>query len=159
MVREPGAVVASMVARGYFSDDEILGSPIKWPLHRQTDGNFPFWLPDTEHDEWRRIDQLSRCYRAYVYQYGSYVECESDTVVDYDWFVANPHLGFSELIERLGLRAGEFTDQLLASVRGSSIHKPPIFNQADKAWANRATDIYLALLERHRYAESAKTTI
>jgi hypothetical protein len=142
MLREPAAVVASMIARGYFCDAEIAGLPVKWPLHSATDGNFPFWLPDTEHEEWRSMDQLTRCYRAYVFQYQHYVESENDIVVDYDLFVTNPRRCFGEVTARLGLRAGECTDQLLNTVKQGKADKSPCLGGTDSALARRASDIY-----------------
>lgn len=151
MIREPGAVVDSMVVRGYFADDEILGPPVKWPLHQRTDGNFPFWLPEEEHEEWRRISQQSRCYRAYLHQYDNYVEGEGDILIDYNWFVANPSERFKEITERLGLRFGELTNSLLASVRRSKSDSQESRSHAANTLARRAADMYRAMLERHRY--------
>lgn len=151
MLREPGAVVASMVARGYFSDDEILGPPVKWPLHRRTDGNFPFWLPEEEHEEWRRIGQQSRCYRAYIHQYDNYVGGQGDILIDYDWFVANPSERFNEITERLGLRTGELTASLLDGVRRSKGDNQRPCDQAARTLARQAANMYGAMLEGHRY--------
>jgi hypothetical protein len=156
MLREPAAVVASMIARGYYCDAEIEGTPVKWPLHTASDGNFPFWLPYTEHETWRRMDQLARCYRAYVFQYQHYVESDNDIVVDYDSFVANPHRCFSEVTAKLGFRDGELTDQLLSKVKHSTPDKSRLLVSTDSSWARKASDIYRDLLEKHRCAKSTK---
>jgi len=116
MVRSPLSVIHSMVNKGWYRQESVVGASKKWPLKTDETANFPFWLPDELHEQWVSMTEPDRCCLAYIHQYRNSAPGDFDQIIAYDDFVRRPEEIFSALLEALELEAGALTNKILSSV-------------------------------------------
>lgn len=117
-LREPEGVIASLLVKGYFSDQRTYVLPKKWPNLVGPKGSFlPFWLKDNQVDRWLASSEADRCCLAYIAQYETYKKCLTDGIIDYDEFCNNPRKYFDGLAQANGWEYGGKTEELLSQVR------------------------------------------
>jgi hypothetical protein len=116
MVRRPEHVVASTLARRYYSDEQLWGTAVKWPLHERTDLNLPFWLPEEETDLWCGMSERERCFHAFCRQYADLSLAGEVVTVDYEDFVQCPRRWLDRLCRLFAFADGPRTSELLATV-------------------------------------------
>lgn len=150
MVRRPDRVIASALAKGWFSNEALQHAPAVWPFRRHRGFAVPFWLPEGETETWLTAAELERCARYYLYMYESSPPGFA-TVIDYDAFLTGPASAFGKLADRLGRLQGPKTETLLAAVTprpaASDIAweslAAPLRTRTETAWA-RWADVALA---------------
>ena len=142
MARRPEAVIASTVRRAYYSDEQLHGTPVKWPLQSRDDINLPFWLPETMVAAWCDMNEVARCCYAYVIQYQAVPPDPGLIVIDYDDFAWDPAARFAALSERVGWRYGPLTTGLLADVREPEGDRSVTWHGVDPDLRDRAAAAY-----------------
>ena len=141
-VRQPEAVVASLLRKGWYADSRLRGESNKWPLKRRPDVNLPFWVPDEYDERWITMNEVERCCLSYAFQYEGLVDRREVAVVDYDNFVANPRPAFAALTATLGLEHGARTETLLANVVAAPSPPDILSGDVDPAIVRRVRRTY-----------------
>ena len=119
-LRQPEAVIASLIVKGYYSDRRTHTFPKKWPNRVGPNETFlPFWLEDNCVDRWLASSEADRCCLSYIAQYKKCNVNLTDAFIDYDQLCLNPQTYFYNLAELHNWQYGEKTEQLLREVKPS----------------------------------------
>jgi hypothetical protein len=144
MLRRPESVIASLMERGWYSDDQMVHLGGDWIFRRTSKSGKKIapWVSDDMVDEFVRSPEVDRCAMCYIEQYRHLVGRTDCLVVDYDDLVKHPRACFQGVIEALGERFGPLTSKLLGSVRETSRH--PAIEVGQIAYKRRQaiTEIY-----------------
>jgi hypothetical protein len=116
MVRQPDSVIASILAKGWYSNRDLSELHSIWPYSIRNGYAVPFWVPPAHAEYFLGMSEIQRCVFYYTYMYESLAAVPRILFLDYDHLLANPRRVFSRLAERLGCVFGPLTDELLQSV-------------------------------------------
>jgi hypothetical protein len=119
MLRRPDRVIASLMGRGWCSDQQLFQPAGELVFHRRSvaDRRVPSWVPLESLDDFVRLPELDRCAVYYLEQYRHLVGRTDCIVVDYDALIKQPKPYFSRVVEALGESFGALTQGLLESIR------------------------------------------
>ena len=119
MLRRPETVIASLIQRGWYSDDQMQGVGGEWVFRDKSPNGLRIapWVPDSLIDEFVRAKEVDRCAMCYIEQYKHLVNRTDCIVVDFDELNRRPVPYFTAVAEALGEKFGPMTNQLLAQVR------------------------------------------
>ena len=120
MHRNPNDVINSLKEKGWFTDENMqkINLGPKYPKKIIDNIKITYWIKSEDIEFWVSADELSRC--AYYYKSVSEEILNNSgtaTIIDYDEFIKKPFEIFSNLIDRLGLRYGEKTEEILSTVQ------------------------------------------
>lgn len=119
--RDPEETIRSLVAKKWFSDDFQKTSQ-QLSLDRRFDGMLtPAWVPRGHERFWRGLDEVNRA-AYYLVLVNRQLDRIPDAVaVEYRDLAESPEQTSRRLAERLGLRWGPMTAEIVASVK-----RPPL---------------------------------
>ncbi len=142
MLRRPESCIVSMLNKGWYSDEGLHGKTNKWPVKNELGKNFPFWLPDDKHNQWCSMSEIERCCYSYYFQYRSIKPNKFNLIVDYDKMVIDPSSIFALIVEKLGLKYGKLTNDLLAGVSEPDIERTMDWEQIDSRLKEKVFSTY-----------------
>lgn len=117
LVRKPESVIASILSKGWYSNNDLLNVRSLWPFREQGGLAIPYWVPLEDMDEFCRMSELERCVYYYILQHEHLSEGLNLRVLDYDQLLENPGAVFAALAETIGSNYGPMTDALLKAVQ------------------------------------------
>ena len=144
MLRKPEGVVASILAKGWYSDDALSNVTGEWLFRRDTELRIPYWVPEDFVSRWTEMSELERCCFCYSHQYKHIVGRTDCLIVDYDDFLTDPNPKFATLTKLLECRFGPKTEELLAGVAETRRDRNLPFDFAGKEFVEPMFDTYHA---------------
>lgn len=149
MFRSPESVAASLLGKGWFSDEGLSEDPMVWPSKVERFPLVPFWVPDQDIELWRGMSEVERCYYYYALMYehalvNAHPEPkgrEDLLIVDYDSFTKHPRKEFDHLVARIGCEFGQKTDELLGSVRDAGKAPESTLTEVDARLRQRVLEV------------------
>ncbi|MEE8093892.1 MAG: sulfotransferase [Gammaproteobacteria bacterium] len=142
MLRCPKSVIASILAKGWYSDEALSDETGERLFRKGCTLRIPYWLPDGIVDRWTEMSELERCCFCYSYQYRNLVGRNDCIVVDYDEFVTAPHRKFAALAEILDCEFGALTKDLLDGTAEPRRNREISFDQARPEFTEPVFDVY-----------------
>jgi hypothetical protein len=130
-LRKPERVIASLLRKGYYSDERLFQRPKKWPNRVIHGKAYPFWLPDDKDHEWEHLSEIERCCLAYCFQYDSYVHHTDDLIVDYDELCRDPKSYWGMISEEHDWINGPRTERLLSTIEEPTVSINAIMSGLD----------------------------
>jgi hypothetical protein len=121
--RDVNAVIDSVMKKSWFKDLSLSTGNIIWPS-RTKDFTTPVWVDDDDVERWRSWSELERAAYYYIRITRGSDELESAVRVSYERLVGAPHQVVAELAERLDLRFGEKTRELIKTTVARSENPP-----------------------------------
>ena len=137
MVRRPESVIASTLAKGWYSDNDLNLIGSIWPFKHVGGSKVPFWVPDADVERFVRMTELERCVLYYVRMHEALVPRENCIVIDYDSFVVDSDRSFKRLTDRLGCSFGPLTASLLNGVKEEDKNRDISFEGIDRGLVER----------------------
>ena len=142
MYRNPVDVLNSIIQKEWFTDNSIKNGGIIWPNYDVGGMYVPFWVKKDNIEGWLEMDEFSRA--------GYYIErmllpireIESPFIIDYDSLVSSPKEILSTIKEKLNLKDGNKTKDIVDSIKYQE--KPrdkKILNRLSQEQKLRITDL------------------
>ncbi len=117
VVIKRGAVetMQSLMQKGWF-EELSAASNLVWPFREHDGVRIPYWVADGDEELWRGLGEIDRC--AYYYLRMSDAPPEGDKVLHlrYASLVVQPAKTAQQLADWLGLKFGEKTPEVLATI-------------------------------------------
>ncbi len=110
-------VIYSIRTMGWFKDEVLFDQNLLWPYRIQGDMKAPFFVRKADVERWCQMDEVNRIAYYYIRMYEGLEKISDLTVVHYEDLVADPAERVMKLRERLGLRSGAMTDEIINSVK------------------------------------------
>ena len=120
VVRNPLDTVSSILDKCWFSDTGDEMSVYETiPFRLEPSGlKIPLWLSDDDLDLWIGATEEERAVIYYLRSnFSLLAHLKSAVIINYDWFVENAYKCSNLLQDFLKVRQGDYTDQILQSVR------------------------------------------
>ena len=117
MWREPKALIASLLAKGWYRPG-VEGSLTFQGPWGQLGPDIPFWMPRDLYSQYLRAGELERLYLYYLQMYEGLEKLPWARVVDYDRLVAEPEPQLDRICRYIGERQRTpQTEEVLQTVR------------------------------------------
>ena len=119
MTRNPLAVINSLLHKAWYSDHALKNENRVYPNRTYKSFRLPFWLKEEDYDYWLGLDEINRC--AYYISVMEPPKVKNDQIlVNYEAFVQSPRSTLDEICSQFGLRYGEKTEEILATIKPTS---------------------------------------
>lgn len=107
----------SLKGRRWFSDDTLRNEDLLYPNHFNNGLRIPYWVRQADHRRWEAMDELNRIAYYYIRMNEAAQTIPGCITVKYGELLARPRETAAQLAETLGLRFGEKSDEIIASIK------------------------------------------
>lgn len=122
MLREAVGTINSILQRKWFSD-ETVGESLVWPFTICNNVRVPFWVKSEDVECWATISELDRAAYYYIRVNEEVERIPGRIEVGYDRLIVEPKETICQLTEKLGLRLGPKTDEIVSGIRRTDKHR------------------------------------
>lgn len=116
MLRDAVGTINSVMHKQWFSD-ETNGKSLIWPFRICKDVRVPFWVKPRDMEYWTTLSELDRAAYYYIRINEDVEHIPGRIEVAYDSLVAQPEETLAAVTEKLNLRFGPKTDEIVAGIR------------------------------------------
>lgn len=116
MLREAVGTINSVLQRKWFSDESASKSLI-WPFRIYNNDRVPFWVKPEDVEYWTTISELDKAAYYYIRVNEDVENISGRIEVGYDRMLLKPKEVIAELIDKLGVKSGPKTDEVVAGIR------------------------------------------
>lgn len=124
MRRGPIEVLNSLAGKGWFAPENEKANLI-WPYRWCEGVQVPFWVADQDVKLWTEWGELDRCAYYYLRMNELLNYRDKQVIVDYQELGKWPESVAGDLADRLGLKFGEKTPEVIRSVQDSGAQRDP----------------------------------
>jgi hypothetical protein len=125
MTRDPVETFHSLLEKGWFSDSSLRNKNDIWPNRIKNGFRIPFWVDREDEEAWMEMDELHRI-AYYYYQVNHELKELPDFIqVSYDDLISHPNKTIASLADKLGLKFGEKTEEILKTVARTKKPRDP----------------------------------
>lgn len=117
VLRKAIYVFNSLLEKGWFSERALREDNLVWPNRSLNGVHIPFWVACGDDKSWCEMDELHRIAYYYVHVNKSVEKIPGYITVKYDDLIENPLSSAKLLAEKLKLRFGEKTLEILGTVK------------------------------------------
>lgn len=116
LVRKAPYVFYSILEKGWFNDRSLREENLIWPNRYLNGVRIPFWVDPNDDEWWVEMDELHRVAYYYVRVNQAVKDIPGSIIVKYRDLVEKPETTVRLVADRLSLRWGDKTGQILSTV-------------------------------------------